>query len=49
VTWTRGAADPHRAGFRWHVEFSRTVWAIALWVPWRHPSRPLIYAFKSWF
>lgn len=32
-------------GLRIHIECNGRVVGLALWVPWRHPSRPLIYAF----
>jgi hypothetical protein len=34
-----------KSSWRYHIEWSAAAVGFALWVPWRHPSRPLIYAF----
>jgi hypothetical protein len=32
--------------WNWHIEISRQCVAVCLWVPWRIPSKPLLYWYK---
>lgn len=32
-----------KAGWRYSIRLRRDMIGLAIWVPWRHPSQPLVY------